>query len=139
MTCNERFHLPLHRLHNSWVTVTNNSDPNGLGRVRVMLNGLEDNHETDWAPVATLMAGDQRGSFFLPEVDDEVLVAFYDQRLPADIVSGRHFESWWKGLSAEELKQLELTEADVLQRPLDESSAQQYPDYLEWEGVKAEL
>lgn len=51
-------------------------------------------------------------------VDDEVLVAFYDQRLPADIVSGRHFESWWKGLSAEELKKLELTEADVLQRPL---------------------
>jgi len=72
-------------------------------------------------------------------VDDEVLVAFYDQRLPSDIVSGRHFESWWKGLSAEELKKLELTETDVLQRPLDETSAQQYPDYLEWEGVKYPL
>ncbi|WP_116952687.1 ATP-dependent RNA helicase HrpA [Jiangella endophytica] len=29
-------------------------------------------------------------------VDDETLFEFYDQRLPADIVSGRHFDSWWK-------------------------------------------
>ena len=29
-------------------------------------------------------------------VDDETLVAFYDQRIPADVVSGRHFDSWWK-------------------------------------------
>ena len=72
-------------------------------------------------------------------VDDEVLVAFYDERLPSEIVSGRHFESWWKGLSAEELKKLELTEADVLQRPLDQGAAEQYPDYLEWEGVKYPL
>jgi ATP-dependent helicase HrpA len=29
-------------------------------------------------------------------VDDETLFAFYDQRLPADVVSGRHFDAWWK-------------------------------------------
>ena len=29
-------------------------------------------------------------------VDDETLVAFYDQRIPATVVSGRHFDSWWK-------------------------------------------
>ncbi|MDG4766654.1 ATP-dependent RNA helicase HrpA [Solwaraspora sp. WMMD406] len=29
-------------------------------------------------------------------VDDETLYEFYDQRLPADVVSGRHFDSWWK-------------------------------------------
>ncbi|MFD6390284.1 ATP-dependent RNA helicase HrpA [Nocardia sp. NPDC060259] len=29
-------------------------------------------------------------------VDDEVLFEFYDQRLPADIVSVRHFDSWWR-------------------------------------------
>ncbi|MBZ2167903.1 ATP-dependent RNA helicase HrpA [Marinobacter sp. F4216] len=72
-------------------------------------------------------------------VDDEVLVAFYDERLPADIVSGRHFESWWKGLSADELKRLELSEDDVLQRPLDAGAAELYPDYLEWEGVRYPL
>ncbi|GAA6527081.1 ATP-dependent RNA helicase HrpA [Intrasporangium sp. DVR] len=29
-------------------------------------------------------------------VDDSVLVAFYDKRIPSDIVSGRHFDAWWK-------------------------------------------
>ncbi|NKX89567.1 ATP-dependent RNA helicase HrpA [Nocardia coubleae] len=29
-------------------------------------------------------------------VDDEVLFEFYDQRIPADIVSVRHFDSWWR-------------------------------------------
>ena len=72
-------------------------------------------------------------------VDDEVLVAFYEERLPADIVSGRHFESWWKGLSAEQLKGLELTEEDILQRPVDAQAADLYPDYLEWEGVRYPL
>ncbi|WP_332641921.1 ATP-dependent RNA helicase HrpA [Aeromicrobium sp.] len=29
-------------------------------------------------------------------VDDETLYAFYDQRVPADVVSTRHFDTWWK-------------------------------------------
>ncbi|KEF32274.1 ATP-dependent helicase HrpA [Marinobacter nitratireducens] len=72
-------------------------------------------------------------------VDDETLVGFYDQRLPSEIVSGRHFESWWKQLSAQGLKDLELSEEDILQRPLDDAAAHQYPDYLEWEGVQYPL
>jgi len=72
-------------------------------------------------------------------VDDEALVAFYDQRLPQEIVSGRHFEAWWKGLSAEELKNMELTEQDILQRPMDEQAENLYPDYLAWEGVQYPL
>ena len=72
-------------------------------------------------------------------VDDEVLVAFYDKHLPAEIVSGRHFETWWKSLPAEQLKALELSEEDVLQRPLDAEADKLYPDYLEWEGVRYPL
>jgi len=72
-------------------------------------------------------------------VDDEALVAFYNERLPQDIVSGRHFESWWKNLSAGELKNLELTEEDILQRPVDAQAGELYPDYLEWEGVQYPL
>lgn len=72
-------------------------------------------------------------------VDDEQLVAFYDQRLPDDIVSGRHFESWWKSLSADDLKGMELTEKDILQRDLDYDELEQYPDELEWEGAKYPL
>ncbi|MEX2475954.1 ATP-dependent RNA helicase HrpA [Marinobacter sp.] len=72
-------------------------------------------------------------------VDDEALVAFYDQRLPGDIVSGRHFETWWKGLEALALKNMELTEQDILQRPVDEQAGNLYPDYLAWEGVQYPL
>jgi uncharacterized protein involved in type VI secretion and phage assembly len=56
--------------------VTNNQDPEKLGRVKVRFPWLIANDESQWARVATLMAGKGRGSFFLPEVDDEVLVAF---------------------------------------------------------------
>ncbi|SFR46715.1 ATP-dependent helicase HrpA [Marinobacter daqiaonensis] len=72
-------------------------------------------------------------------VDDEQLVAFYDERLPAEIVSGRHFESWWKSLSATELKAMELTEKDILQRDLDYQELERYPDELEWQGASYPL
>jgi phage baseplate assembly protein V len=56
--------------------VTNNKDPDGLGRVKVKLPWLADQVESDWARVVTPMAGKERGLYCLPEVDDEVLVAF---------------------------------------------------------------
>ncbi|HLB71690.1 MAG: phage baseplate assembly protein V [Candidatus Methanoperedens sp.] len=56
--------------------VTNNKDPDDLGRVKIKFPWLSDDNETDWVRIATLMAGSERGSFFLPEVGDEVLVAF---------------------------------------------------------------
>ena len=56
--------------------VTNNQDPDGLGRVKVKFPWLSDDNESPWIRIATLMAGSERGSFFLPEVGDEVLVAF---------------------------------------------------------------
>lgn len=56
--------------------VTNNEDPDGLGRVKVSFPWLSDDHESHWARVLTPMAGNERGIYFLPEVDDEVLVAF---------------------------------------------------------------
>jgi uncharacterized protein involved in type VI secretion and phage assembly len=64
--------------------VTNNQDPEGLGRVKVRFPWLSDEDESHWARVVTPMAGNQRGLYFLPEVDDEVLVAFQhgDIRFP---------------------------------------------------------
>ncbi|MBI4304979.1 MAG: type IV secretion protein Rhs [Chloroflexi bacterium] len=58
--------------------VTDNQDPDGLGRVRLRLPWAADpgeGYET-WARVATFMTGARRGSWFIPEPDDEVLVAF---------------------------------------------------------------
>jgi uncharacterized protein involved in type VI secretion and phage assembly len=64
--------------------VTNNQDPDGLGRVRLRFPWLSAHDESGWARIASLMAGADRGAYFLPEVDDEVLVAFEqgDVRFP---------------------------------------------------------
>lgn len=68
----------------SVAVVTNNQDPDGMGRVKVRLPWLSDEHESHWARVVTPMAGPARGLYFLPEVEDEVLVAFEhgDVRFP---------------------------------------------------------
>ena len=58
--------------------VTNNQDPERMHRVKVRFPWLSDGstEESHWARVAVPMAGKDRGAYFLPEVDDEVLVAF---------------------------------------------------------------
>lgn len=56
--------------------VTNNADPDNLGRVQVKFPWLAENDKSWWARIASPMAGAGRGFFCLPEVDDEVLVSF---------------------------------------------------------------
>lgn len=68
--------------------VTNNKDPENMGRVKLKLLLRDSKHETDWARVATLMAGKEKGSFFLPEVNDEVLVAFHEGSIKEPYVIG---------------------------------------------------
>lgn len=59
--------------------VTDLADPDGQGRIKITLpwspDGGGDRYDA-WARVATLFAGDNRGSWFMPDVDDEVLVVF---------------------------------------------------------------
>ncbi len=64
--------------------VTNNQDPDGMGRVKVKFPWLSEEDESNWARVASPMAGKERGLYLLPEVEDEVLVAFEhgDVRFP---------------------------------------------------------
>ena len=57
--------------------VIDNVDPDNLGRVKVRLTGLDGMKDQEvWARLATLVAGNKRGTWFIPEVEDEVLVAF---------------------------------------------------------------
>ena len=64
--------------------VTQNRDPDGLGRVKLKFSWESEPRESDWARCAVPMAGKDRGTYFLPEVGDEVLVAFEreDMRFP---------------------------------------------------------
>ena len=68
-------------------TVADNQDPDGQGRVLVRLpwspDSGDDAYEA-WARLATLMGGNSRGTWFIPDKDDEVLVSFQagDPRLP---------------------------------------------------------
>ncbi|MBL7202680.1 MAG: VgrG-related protein [Anaerolineae bacterium] len=55
--------------------VTNLDDPDDLGRVKVKYAWLGE-IESHWVRVAAPMAGAQRGFYYLPEINDEVLVAF---------------------------------------------------------------
>jgi uncharacterized protein involved in type VI secretion and phage assembly len=73
--------------------VTNNKDPEKLGRVKLKLPLRECPNETDWARVATLMTGKEMGSFFLPEVGDEVLVAFNQGDVKQPFVIGSLWNS----------------------------------------------
>lgn len=73
--------------------VTNNQDPDNMHRVKVRFPWLNQDHESNWARVATSMAGNDRGAYFLPEVDDEVLVAFEHGLIDQPYVIG----SLWNG------------------------------------------
>lgn len=56
--------------------VTNNDDPDKLGRVKVALPWLAPDYESDWARVSQIVAGAGWGAIFTPEVGDEVLLGF---------------------------------------------------------------
>ncbi len=56
--------------------VTNAGDPGGQGRVKVAFPWLSDGYESDWVRVVQAGAGPERGFVVVPEVNDEVLVAF---------------------------------------------------------------
>jgi len=74
--------------------VTNNKDEEGLGRVKVKIPRISGEDESHWARVATFMAGKGRGAFFLPEIDDEVLVVFEHGDINMPYIIG----SLWNGV-----------------------------------------
>jgi len=69
--------------------VTQNDDKDGkMGRVKVKFPWLSDSDESDWARVTQLGAGPNAGAVFIPEVNDEVLVAFEHGDIRRPIVIG---------------------------------------------------
>ena len=79
--------------------VTDIKDPDNQGRVKVKLPWLPDTAGAAcelWARLATFMAGNQRGAWFIPDVDDEVLLAFEAGELRRPYVIG----ALWNGQDA---------------------------------------
>jgi uncharacterized protein involved in type VI secretion and phage assembly len=72
----------------SVAVVIDNKDPDGLGRVKVRFPWRENPDESHWARMAVPMAGKERGVWFLPEKDDEVLVACDAEQIEHPYVLG---------------------------------------------------
>ncbi|MCK5087813.1 MAG: type VI secretion system tip protein VgrG, partial [Melioribacteraceae bacterium] len=64
------------------------SDPDGENRVLVRIPIIDNENNGLWARVATLDAGDNRGSFFLPEIGDEVIIGFVNDDPRDPVVLG---------------------------------------------------
>jgi len=92
----------LHGLQTGVVTQIDN-DPDSENRIRVQLPVISESEEGIWARLATLDAGYQRGSFFLPEVGDEVIVGFINDDPRDAVVLGMvHSSALPAPLTAEE-------------------------------------
>nr|WP_321237789.1 ATP-dependent RNA helicase HrpA [uncultured Tolumonas sp.] len=61
-------------------------------------------------------------------VDDETLFLFYDAHIPADVVSARHFDSWWKTASKESPELLNFEREMLLQGDASHINEHDYPN-----------
>ncbi|MGH3748481.1 MAG: ATP-dependent RNA helicase HrpA, partial [Micromonosporaceae bacterium] len=72
-------------------------------------------------------------------VDDDVLFDFYQQRIPQDVVSARHFDSWWKQARKTEPALLDLTRSMLVTPAAEGVSDADYPDFWDVDGVRLRL
>ncbi|MEI7555260.1 VgrG-related protein [Candidatus Chlorohelix sp.] len=102
--------------------VTNLNDPDNLGRVKIKFPWLPQAQgqdiESNWARVAMPMAGNNRGFFFMPEVNDEVLVAFEQGDLQYPYIIG----ALWNGKDAPPELSQALSNGVVKQRLIKSKS-----------------
>lgn len=61
-------------------------------------------------------------------VDDETLFAFYDSKIPEDVVSARHFDAWWKKARHRQPDLLDATADDLIRAGADAPSQSDFPD-----------
>ncbi|WP_153530338.1 ATP-dependent RNA helicase HrpA [Actinomadura macrotermitis] len=61
-------------------------------------------------------------------VDDETLFDFYNERVPEDVVSGRHFDAWWKKARHTEPDRLSFEKSMLMNRAAGEVREADYPD-----------
>ncbi|MFI0241662.1 ATP-dependent RNA helicase HrpA [Streptomyces sp. NPDC016845] len=69
-------------------------------------------------------------------VDDDTLYDFYDQRVPEDVVSGAHFDSWWKKKQREEPELLDFERSMLIRESAEAVTKDDYPDVWRQRNLK---
>lgn len=72
-------------------------------------------------------------------VDDETLFSFYDQRIPSDVVSGRHFDNWWKTAGKQKTDLLSFEKEMLIKDGANKVSALDYPNAWHQGNLKLRL
>ena len=68
-------------------------DPNNEFRVRVRMPSIATAAEGVWARLASFQAGSERGAFFIPEVDDEVVLGCFNNNPDTPVILGKLYSS----------------------------------------------
>ncbi|WP_210497946.1 DUF3418 domain-containing protein, partial [Pantoea ananatis] len=72
-------------------------------------------------------------------VDDETLFAFYDRRVGKDVVSARHFDTWWKQASKTNAELLNFDKQMLIKEGADKVSQLDYPNVWHQGNLKLKL
>lgn len=73
--------------------VSDNNDPEKLGRVRISFPSLSGERVEYWAQYAVLMAGKETGTYFLPEIGEQVIVSFENGEISRPFILGSLWNS----------------------------------------------
>jgi ATP-dependent helicase HrpA len=68
-------------------------------------------------------------------VDEELIYAFYDQQLPADVCSGYSFENWYREAIRSKPKLLLLTREELMRHEAAGITTQSFPKHIRLGGV----
>ena len=72
-------------------------------------------------------------------VDDETLFAFYDRRIGSEVVSARHFDSWWKQASKDNPDLLSFDKQMLIKDGAEKVSQLDYPNFWYQGNLKLKL
>jgi uncharacterized protein involved in type VI secretion and phage assembly len=99
-------------------TVTGTDDPENQGRVKVSFPWLSEDYQSDWSRIVGAGAGQDRGVVFIPELNDEVLVAFERGDVRSPFVLGGLWSGMYSPPQGSQLRKGGSIEQRVLQSRL---------------------
>lgn len=84
-------HIARPKAETQVATVIDNNDPEKLGRIRVQFKWQSGDEVTPWIRIMTNHAFGDRGMYFVPEIDDEVLIGFEQGNPDRPYMKGAHY------------------------------------------------